>query len=179
MEPRLPGTLTTRDGRLALAPRALLHEAAKLEAHAATRERAREDGFDLTLIGRRSTRSNNSWLHNSARLMKGPDRCTALLHPDDARDRGVQDGDRVRVSSRIGTIEVPVELTDEVMRGVVSIPHGFGHDRPGVGWTVAASKPGASVNDITDPEVSDGLSGSAAYNAVAVRVAPVRVPAVA
>lgn len=179
MEPRLPDALTTRDGRLALTPRALLDEAAKLEALAADRERAREDGFDLTLIGRRSTRSNNSWLHNSARLMKGPDRCTALLHPDDARDRGVQDGDRVRVSSRVGAIEVPVQVSDEVLRGVVSIPHGFGHDRPGVGWTVAAATPGASVNDITDPTVLDGLSGSAAFNAVAVRLEPARVPAVA
>jgi anaerobic selenocysteine-containing dehydrogenase len=179
LQPRLPGALTTPDGRVALAPPALLAEAARLEEEAAGRSRAGEDGFDLTLIGRRSTRSNNSWLHNSARLMKGPDRCTAILHPDDAAARGLQDGDRVRVTSRVGAIEVPLQVSDELRPGVVSVPHGFGHDRPGVGWSVARRTPGASVNDITDPAVVDAFSGTAAFNAVPVRVEAAAVPAVA
>jgi anaerobic selenocysteine-containing dehydrogenase len=179
LEPRLPGTLTTKDRRLALAPPALLAEAARLTELAAEGPRAAAEGYDLTLIGRRSTRSNNSWLHNSARLMKGPDRCTAILHPDDAAARGLEDGDRVRITSRVGAIEVPLQVSDELLPGVVSVPHGFGHDRPGVGWSVARAKPGASVNDITDPSVVDAFSGSAAFNAVPVRVEAAAVPAVA
>src|SRR6185437_14663838 len=148
----------------------MLAEAGLLEDLAAKREAARQDGYDLTLIGRRSLRSNNSWMHNSPRLMKGADRCTALLHPDDAASRGLSDGQRVRVASAIGTIELPLECSDQMRRGVVSIPHGFGHDRPGVGWRVAAANAGASVNDITDPAIVDRLTGTAAVNDVPVRV---------
>jgi anaerobic selenocysteine-containing dehydrogenase len=131
---------------------------------------AREAGYDLVLIGRRQLRSNNSWMHNSPRLMKGGDRCTALLHPDDAAARGLSDGQRVRVASRVGAIDVPLQVSDEIRPGVVSIPHGFGHTRPGVGWRRAAAQPGASVNDITDPALVDRLTGNAAFNAVPVRV---------
>ena len=103
--------------------------------------------------------------------MKGDDRCTARLHPDDAADRGLADGEAVRVASKVGEIELPLEVTDEMRRGVISIPHGFGHARPGVGWRLAAAKPGVSVNDVTDPSVVDRLTGNAAYNAVPVKVA--------
>jgi anaerobic selenocysteine-containing dehydrogenase len=109
-------------------------------------------------------------MHNSPRLMKGADRCTALLHPDDAASRGLSDGQRVRVASATGTIEVPLECSDQMRRGVVSIPHGFGHNRAGVGWRVAAANAGASVNDITDPTIVDRLTGNAAVNDVPVRV---------
>jgi anaerobic selenocysteine-containing dehydrogenase len=159
---------------LQLAPPVLVAEAAKLADHAREREDALSDGYDLTLIGRRQLRSNNSWMHNSARLMKGGDRCTALLHPDDAGARGLGDGDQVRVVSRIGAIELPLEVSDEIRPGVISIPHGFGHTRAGVGWRLAAEKAGASVNDITDPSVVDALTGNAAFNAVPVRVEAAR-----
>jgi anaerobic selenocysteine-containing dehydrogenase len=109
-------------------------------------------------------------MHNSKRLMKGGDRCTALVHPEDAAERGIGEGDRVRVTSRIGAIEVPVEISDEIRSGVVSIPHGFGHHRPGVGWRTAAANAGASVNDITDPALVDRISGNAAVNSVPVRL---------
>jgi anaerobic selenocysteine-containing dehydrogenase len=167
---RLPDALGTRGKRLRLAPAAFLAEAAKLDELAAARDATVAGGFDLTLIGRRQLRSNNSWLHNSPRLMKGADRCTALLHPDDAAARGLVDGARVRVTSVVGSIEVPLEVSDEMRPGVVSIPHGFGHTRAGVGWTRAAAQPGASVNDITDPTIVDRLTGNAAFNAVPVRV---------
>jgi len=167
---RLPQQLYTRGKRLRVAPAAFVEEAQRLEALAAGREAARADGFDLVLIGRRQLRSNNSWLHNSPRLMKGADRCTAILHPDDAEARGLTDGDRIVVTSAIGSIEVPLEVSDELRPGVISIPHGFGHDRAGIGWTHAAAKSGASVNDITDPAVVDRLTGNAALNAVPVRV---------
>jgi anaerobic selenocysteine-containing dehydrogenase len=154
----------------------MLDEAASLETLAAEHESAVADGFDLILIGRRQLRSNNSWMHNSARLMKGADRCTALLHPDDAIARGLADGDRVRVASTVGAIEVPLQITDEMRPGVVSVPHGFGHTRPGVGWQRAAANAGASMNDMTDAAILDGLTGNAAFNAVPVRVEAAAAP---
>ena len=177
LRPQLPKILRTRGKRLRLAPPAFLAEAARLEELAAEREASLAGGFDLTLIGRRQLRSNNSWLHNSPRLMKGADRCTALLHPDDASARGIEDGALVRVTSVVGAIELPAQVSDELRAGVVSIPHGFGHHRDGVGWTRAAAKAGASMNDITDPSVVDRLTGNAAFNAVPVRVEPVGVAA--
>ena len=170
LEPNLVNMLRTKDKRIQLAPPVMLSEAARLEELEAARAAARSNGYDLTLIGRRSLRSNNSWMHNSQRLMKGSDRCTALLHPDDAEERRLIDGQRVRVSSAVGTIEVPLELSDEMRPGVVSVPHGFGHARAGVGWRTAAAHAGASVNDITDPAIIDRLTGNAAVNDVPVRV---------
>jgi anaerobic selenocysteine-containing dehydrogenase len=170
LEPRLPNALDTTGTRVQLAPPVFVSEAENLAAHARQREDALSDGYDLTLIGRRQLRSNNSWMHNSPRLMKGADRCTALLHPQDATARGLDHGDRVRVISRVGAIELPLEVSDEIRPGVVSIPHGFGHARQGVGWRLAAEKAGASVNDITDPSVVDAITGNAAFNAVPVRI---------
>ncbi len=170
LRPNLVSRLRTKGKRVKLAPRVMLDEAARLEDLAAEREAARSQGFDLTLIGRRSLRSNNSWMHNSARLMKGADRCTAMLHPDDAAARGLSDGQRVTVASAIGAIEVPLELSDQMRPGVVSVPHGFGHNRAGVGWKLAAAHAGASVNDITDPAIVDRLTGNAAVNDVPVKV---------
>jgi len=170
LRPNLVNQLRTRDKRVKLAPTVLVKEAARLEELAGERDAARRDGFDLTLIGRRSLRSNNSWMHNSARLMKGADRCTAMLHPDDAGARGLSDGQLVKVASATGSIEVPLEVSDQMRQGVVSIPHGFGHGRSGVGWKLAASHAGASVNDITDPAIVDRLTGNAAVNDVPVRV---------
>ncbi len=173
----LPDDLGTPDRRIKLAAPRLVEEAAKLTRRAEEDVASRQDGYDLTLIGRRQLRSNNSWMHNSPRLMKGADRCTAMLHPEDAAQRGLNDGDVVRVSSTIGSIELPLQVTDAMRRGVVSIPHGFGHDRPGVGWRLAASKAGASANDINDPELHDILSGNAAMNSVPVRVERLPQPA--
>lgn len=171
LRPRLPGALLTADKRVALAPEAFVAAAAELEDVAAEHEAAARAGYDLTLIGRRSLRSNNSWMHNSRRLTKGRDTCTAMLHPDDAASRGLPDGALVRVVSRAGAIEVPLQLTEDMRPGVVSVPHGFGHrSRAGVGWTHAASLPGASVNDVTDPTVLDAVTGNAAYNSVPVRL---------
>jgi anaerobic selenocysteine-containing dehydrogenase len=170
LKPRLPGALQTPGKRVRLAPSSLLDEGSRLEQLAAERDAPLSDGYDLVLIGRRQLRSNNSWMHNSARLMKGADRCTAILHPRDAGTRGLTAGERVRVVSRVGAIELPLEVSDEIRPGVISIPHGFGHDRRGVGWSVAAAHAGASMNDITDPAVVDRVTGNAAFNAVPVRV---------
>jgi anaerobic selenocysteine-containing dehydrogenase len=124
----------------------------------------------LVLVSRRTLRSNNSWNHNSPRLVAGRDRCTLQIHPDDATSRGVATGQRVALKSRVGEIVVPIEVTDAVMRGVVSLPHGWGHDRPGVQLRVAAGKPGASVNDVTDESFVDALSGTSAFSGVPVEV---------
>ena len=172
LEPCLPGALGTKNRRINLGAPLLMAEVAQLAHRADEDAAAGERGFDLTLIGRRQLRGCNSWMHNSPRLMKGSDRCTAMLHPDDAAQRGLRDGAVVRVSSQIGSIDVPLQITDAMRPGVVSIPHGFGHDRPGVGWRLAATKAGASVNDINDPALYDVLSGNAAMNSVPVRVEP-------
>ncbi len=124
----------------------------------------------LRLIGRRHVRQNNSWLHNSKRLLKGPDRCTLMIHPDDARARDLSDGGMATVTSRVNSVEIPVEVSDDVMPGVVSIPHGFGHGRKGISLSVAREKPGVSINDLTDSARFDPLSGNAVLNAVAVKV---------
>lgn len=123
----------------------------------------------LRLIGRRHLRTNNSWLANSRRLIKGPDRCTVMMHPTDAEQRGIADGTAVKVRSSAGEISLSAEVTDEMMPGTVSIPHGWGHGRPGVAMANALAKPGVSVNDLTLNEI-DPLSGNAALSGITVEV---------
>jgi anaerobic selenocysteine-containing dehydrogenase len=125
----------------------------------------------LRLIGRRHVRSNNSWLHNSKRLVKGPDRCTLMIHPDDAAARGIADGDLVEVASRVGRVTVAAEISGDIMPGAVSLPHGWGHGRNGVGWMTAAARPGVSINDLTDPARYCRLTGNAVLNATPVTLA--------
>jgi len=126
---------------------------------------------ELLLIGRRHVRSNNSWMHNYHRLVKGKPRHQLHMHPDDLASRQLADGQRVRVSSRIGMIEVEVVASLDMMPGVVSLPHGWGHGRPGVQMAIASELPGASANDLTDERQLDELSGNAALNGVPVQVA--------
>jgi anaerobic selenocysteine-containing dehydrogenase len=166
LESRLPARLRTPDRKLQLAPRIYLDDLPRLA------RRYTEAPTGLVMIGRRHLRSNNSWLHNSERLVKGPPRCTLLVHPDDAARHGLVDGGRARVATRTGAIELPVEITDAMMPGVVSVPHGWGHDRPGVQLRVAATVPGASINDIIDPARIDELSGTSALTGQPVEVTP-------
>ncbi|MEN6669747.1 molybdopterin oxidoreductase family protein [Psychrobacter sp. B38] len=126
------------------------------------------DDQQILLIGRRHVRSNNSWLHNSHRLVKGKPRCTLMLHPDTAQAYGIEDGQDVKVTSRVGSVVVAAEVTDELMPGVVSIPHGWGHGRSGVKQKIAQAHAGVSVNDLTDDTLIDTLSGNAAVNGVPV-----------
>ena len=125
---------------------------------------------EILLIGRRHVRSNNSWLHNSHRLVKGKSRCTLMLHPQTAAQHGIADGQDVRVTSRVGSVVIAAEVTDELMPGVVSIPHGFGHGRKGVKQKIAQAHAGVSVNDLTDETLIDQLSGNAAVNGVPVQL---------
>lgn len=169
LQPRLPERLFTADKRIKLAPAPFLADLGRVEATfwGATDDAA---GYELRLIGRRDLRSNNSWMHNSPRLMRGKTRCTLWMHSADADARGLHDGQMVRLASRSGQIELPLEVTDDIMPGVVSAPHGWGHDRAGVALAVAQAQPGASLNDVTDAARLDALSGNAALNGTPVRV---------
>jgi anaerobic selenocysteine-containing dehydrogenase len=164
LAPCLPGRLHTPGRRIRLAPPLYLADVPRLEAGLAGEPHA------LVLIGRRQLRSNNSWMHNSARLVKGPVACTLLMHPEDARQRGLTDGERVRVRSRAGEVEVPLSVSDEMAPGVVSLPHGWGHGRDGTQLRVARAHAGASLNDLTDEQRVDVLSGTAAFSGVPVEV---------
>jgi anaerobic selenocysteine-containing dehydrogenase len=167
LEPNLSRRIATDDRRVKLAPEACLGDlgraARSLDGPAPS----------LLLIGRRHVRSNNSWLHNSQRLVKGKPRCTVMIHPEDAARRGIGEGALVRVRSRVGAIELPAEVTEDVMPGVVCVPHGWGHDRPGVKLSVASRTPGASINDVIDERRIDELSGTAVLNGTPVEVEPV------
>ena len=127
---------------------------------------------ELLLIGRRHQRDNNSWLHNSARLTRGRPRHQLLIHPDDARDRSIEDGALVTVTSEAGKVEIDVAFSADMMPGVVSLPHGYGHGGPGVRLGVATRLPGVSVNDLTDPDRVESLAANAVLHGVPVRVAP-------
>ena len=164
MVPQLPDILGTADGRVRLAPQYLLDDLPRL---AARLDRAPDD---LVLVSRRHLRSNNSWLHNVAPLMKGRERCTLLMHPDDATPRGLVDGAVVTVSSAAGTLDVPVELTEAIKPGVVSMPHGWGHGKPGTRMSVANGSPGVNTNVLSPPEFLDEPSGNGALNGIPVTV---------
>jgi anaerobic selenocysteine-containing dehydrogenase len=156
-------------GSIDLAPDLFVEDLERLHARFASEASAAPEG-KLLLIGRRHLRSNNSWMHNTARLMKGKPRCTLMMSAADAERLGVKSGDMVTVSSRVGEVSAPAEVTDDMVAGVVSLPHGFGHGRDGVRLIVAASHPGVSVNDLTDDQLIDELSGNAAFNGVPVTV---------
>jgi anaerobic selenocysteine-containing dehydrogenase len=166
LQPRIPEVLRTPSGLIELCAPPLAAEAERLRA-ALERPRA-----GLVLIGRRHLRSNNSWMHNVPALVKGRDRCTLQVHPDDAARLALADGLPATVSSRAGVLEAPVEVTDRVMPGVVSLPHGWGHDQPGVRLAVAAARPGVNSNVLTDELVIDPLSGNSVLNGIPVEVKP-------
>ncbi len=177
LTPRLPELLRTAARRIELIPEPLRGDLPRLKARffsATTAAPANEPGF--VLIGRRDLRSNNSWMHNSERLVRGKPRCTLLLHPKDASRIGVEDGRRVRLASRVGSVVVEVTISDEVMPGVVSLPHGWGHTREGVRLRTASLQPGVSANDITDHLAIDTLSGNIAFNGIPVDVRPIDAP---
>ena len=173
LQPRLPERLFTPDKRIQLAPDALISDLPRVEKRFFAGETAVTGTSDtLSLIGRRDLRSNNSWMHNSERLVKGKERCVLLIHPDDAATRQLAEGATATVSSRVGTVTLPVQISDEMMPGVVSIPHGWGHGLSGVQLHVARAHPGVSVNDLTDDQQLDELTGNAVLNGVPVMVSP-------
>jgi anaerobic selenocysteine-containing dehydrogenase len=168
LEPRVPQVLRTRSGRIELLPEPIAADLPRLRASLG----ARPDG--LVLVGRRHLRSNNSWMHNVAALRGGSNVCTLQIHPDDAARIGLADGDTARITAAGGEVEAPAEITDSVRAGVVSLPHGWGHNRPGTRMSVAGADPGVNVNQLLDGTLLDPLSGTAVLNAVPVSVTPTR-----
>ncbi len=165
LRPTLPDRLRTPDRRIDLAQEVILADLDRVRTELA------EPAEGLLLIGRRHQRDNNSWMHNVERLTRGRPRHHLQMHPDDLAERGITDGSQVRVASRVGAVEVEVAATEDVMRGVVSLPHGYGHQVAGTRMAGASAVVGVSINDLTDPERLD-LSGNAALNGVPVTVQP-------
>ncbi len=172
LQPRLPDVLRTPSGTIELAPEVILADVADRLLPSL----ARHHNGELVLVGRRDLRSNNSWMHNLEVLVKGKARCTLQVHPDDAGRLGLVDGGEARVRSRVGAVEIPVEVTDGIMPGVVSIPHGWGHDAEGADMAVAGRHAGVNTNVLADGSRLDPLSGNAVLNGIPVTV-EAKVPA--
>ena len=169
MQSRMPECLQTSDQQIHCAPDELVSDLARLEADLF----AAPASDDLVLIGRRHVRSKNTQTQNCQRLMRGPNLCTLLMHPDDLALRELYDGDVVRVTSKVGEVCLPVTSTEDITPGVVSIPHGFDHGRDGVHLSVSAKYAAVSVNDLTDDRLVDPVTGMPVYNGVPVTVGPV------
>jgi anaerobic selenocysteine-containing dehydrogenase len=163
---RLREILATPSGKLELAPDYITADVPRLRA------RLDRDDDGLLLVSRRHLRSNNSWMHNIERLVSGKDRCTLLIHPTDAAAAGVTNGVMARVTSSNGSIEAPVEVSDEMMPGVVSLPHGWGHDKAGARLTVAREHAGVNNNLLAGADMFDPVSNNAAINGIPVTVEP-------
>lgn len=167
LQSRLADALSTPSGKVELAPDPIVADVPRLADAVAAMQ-----NDEMVLIGRRDLRSNNSWLHNIDVLVRGKERCTLHVHPDDAARLGLDDGDAVRVRSRVGTLVAPVEITDSVRSGVVSLPYGWGHDTDGARLSVASQRPGVNANVLTDSVPLDPLSGNAVLNGIAVDLEP-------
>ncbi len=154
----LPERLFTENKRINLAPELLVNDLQRLK------NEPKKDEFPFALIGRRHLRDNNSWLHNSEILVKGKNRCTLLMNAQDAENLDLKNDQTVKVTSRVGEIEIPLETTEKIMRGVVSIPHGYGHNKDGVKLDIANQNAGVSLNDLTDEMQIDELTGNAAFS---------------
>ena len=170
----LPGRLFTEDKKIDLAPESMMKDLPRLEALILSwhDSKSSHDSHEkpLTLISRRHLRSNNSWMHNSHRLIKGRERCTLLIHPNDAASAKISNGQMVQVTSKTGNIEITAEVSEEVAEGVVCIPHGWGHDRSGVQMQTAQAHAGASVNDLTSERFFDAVTGNIGFSGVEVKV---------
>lgn len=164
----LPDALKTKDKRIHLNLEFYFKDIQRLKAKFADAQTTDADIDGALLIGRRDLRTNNSWLHNTQRMVKGKNRCTLMIHPDHAERLNITNGDKVLVQSRVNQVTIEAQISDEVMDGVVSIPHGWGHHKMGMNLTIASAHAGVSVNDLTDDTFLDDLSGNAAVNGVPV-----------
>jgi anaerobic selenocysteine-containing dehydrogenase len=167
LAPRLPEVLRTPSGRIELAPEATVADVGRLH------DALDAPPAELVLIGRRHLRSNNSWMHNLPMLVRGPEQCTLHVHPADAQRLGLTDGGRATIRSRVGAVDAPVEITEDIRPGVVSLPHGWGHDLDGADMEVARAHAGTNSNVLTDEEVVEPLTGTAVLNGIPVAVTPV------
>ena len=172
LQPVLPGMLRTPDKKIDAAPKVYIDHWKQIKSQHLRHADAEisEQPNKFSLIGRRHLRSNNSWMHNSQRLTKGPDRCTLMMNTTDAARLNFEHEQLVSVTSNVGSVRVPLEVTDNMMPGVVSLPHGYGHHRSGTRLNIAEQNPGVSINDLTDDKIVDSLTGNAAFSAQTVRV---------
>lgn len=170
LQPSFPERLYTEDKRIHLFPDILKEDLPRLKSKFLEWEKFSSDKSQFLLIGRRHLRSNNSWMHNLPKLMTGKPRCTMMIHPIDANHLGIFNEEEVIVESSVGKIQIPVEITEELMQGVVSIPHGFGHNRGGTNQKVATEFSGVSINDLTDDQTIDEFSGNAAFSGIKVLI---------
>jgi anaerobic selenocysteine-containing dehydrogenase len=168
LEPRIPEVLRTPSGKVELAPAELVADVDRLE-----KAMHDVDTDGLLLVGRRHLRSNNSWMHNISVLVKGKPRCTLQMHPVDAQRAGIIDGGRARITSRVGSVDAVVEVTQDIRERVVSLPHGWGHGAEGTKMRVAAERAGVNSNVLTDEDEMDPLSGTSVLNGIPVTVAAV------
>jgi len=173
LKPQLPQRLFTTNKKIELAHPLFLADLKRLNKRTSQLKSDSNTAFPFSLIGRRHLRSNNSWMHNSKRLTKGKERCTLLIHPTDADTLGFANGQSVQVSSTIGTVKIPIEISSTIMPGVVSIPHGWGHHRKGTNLTIAQQHAGVSLNDLTDAKNIDSLTGNANFSGTKVNIRPV------
>ncbi len=172
LQPRIPELLRTPSGKVELAPPSLLADLPRALAD------LQRPAPDMVVIGRRDVRTNNSWMHNLPTLAKGPFRCTALVHPADAKRLGLTDGAVAHLENAQGSLQAQVHISADMMPGVVSLPHGWGHDLPGAQLSVAAQRPGVNLNALLDDRLRDPLSGNAVLSGVEVRMRAVESAAV-
>ncbi len=167
LQPRIPEVLRTPSGKIELAPDLLVADVERLRAS------LEREAAGLLLIGRRDLRSNNSWMHNLHVLARGKNRCTLHVHPTDAARFDLGEEAMARVTSSAGSVEVAVEITDAIMPGVVSLPHGWGHDQTGAQLGIAAHNPGVNSNILSSEQTTDALSGNAVLNGIPVTISAV------
>jgi anaerobic selenocysteine-containing dehydrogenase len=169
LQSALPERLFTKSKRIKLVPLSYSADMPRLRKFMEQAISA-STSDTLSMIGRRDVRSNNSWMHNSQRLVKGKNRCTMQIHPKDAASRNIVEGETVRVSSKLGSIQIPAEITEDIMLGVISIPHGWGHNHEDTQLSVASKRPGVNVNILIDDGFVDKLTGTSVLNGVPVDV---------
>ena len=170
LKPQLPQRLFTADKNIALAHPLFIADLERLNSKLNQLANETTSEYPFSLIGRRHLRSNNSWMHNSKRLVKGKERCTLLINSKDANSLNLKECQVVTVTSTVGSVKLPVEITDTMMPGVVSIPHGWGHHRKGTKMEVAQQHAGVSLNDLTNPNNIDHLTGNADFSSTKVKI---------
>ena len=170
LKPQLPERLFTEDKKVELAHPLFLKDLERLKTKLENLENESNTAYPFSLIGRRHLRSNNSWMHNSERLVKGKERCTLLIHSKDASRLNINEGQNVTVTSNVGQVKLPIEITDTMMQGVVSIPHGWGHYRKGTKLSIAKKYAGISLNDLTNSKQIDVLTGNADFSGTKVKI---------
>lgn len=169
LTPCFPEKILTKNGKINLAPKEFVDDLVRLEKHLSNKPNPQS----MLLIGRRDARTCNSWMHNSYRLVKGKERCVAHINQLDAENLKIVNGQLIKVNSRVGEIKIPVEITETIMPGVISIPHGWGHGQEGTKMSIANAHSGVSINELTDEKFVDELTGNAALNGVPVEVASI------